>query len=96
MNKDPYEATHDFGFTFEEPSDNLVHELSDANEKLALAGTALYNIQSMITPLLDNLMKEPNKATLKWPNRAEKVKEFKDTLDSTIKDIMEILNEPSK
>lgn len=85
MAKDPYEAKHDFGFTFEHDRDiSLEDELSTLKDKLEYAQTAITELQKMIYPLLDNLMKEPTKSTIKWPNRIEKVKEFKEKLDKFV------------
>ena len=82
--KDPYEVNHDFGFSFDDSTDDIRENLDSTKEKLALAQSALYTMREMITPLLDNLMKEPDKPTIKWPNRAKKVQEFKNKLDNFI------------
>jgi len=42
--------------------------------------TRLNDVVSMILPLLNNLMKDPEKPTIYWPNRVEKVREFRDAL----------------
>ena len=39
----------------------------------------------MIMPLLNNLMKNPEKDTILWPNRDKKIKEFVKKMDDYIK-----------
>lgn len=89
MAKDPYSVKQDFGFTFEDPQDELINELELAKHKLALAQAALYSVLNTITPLLDNLMADPKKTTIKWPNRVEKVKEFKDKITNIVESAIE-------
>lgn len=84
MNKDPYEITTEFGFSFETSDEDIKEELTAAKENVAHLLSSVYNLQSMIHPLLDNLMKDPEKDTIKWPNRAEKVQEFKDKIDAYV------------
>lgn len=39
----------------------------------------------MITPLLDNLVKDPEKEYIYWPNRQAKIKAFKEQLQKILK-----------
>jgi len=39
----------------------------------------------MITPLLDNLIKDPEKEYIYWPNRQAKIKAFKEQLQKILK-----------
>ena len=89
MAKDPYEVKSDFGFTFEESSDIIQDELTKAKYDLALVKSSLYKLQEMINPLLDNLMKDPEKTTINWPNRVEKVQQFKEQIDSFVQEVIE-------
>lgn len=60
----------DFGFTTSDVVEDLKPEVNKAEQKLA-------TVKKMIFNLLDNLAKDPDKPTLHWPNRADKVKQFK-------------------
>ena len=67
MEINKFETVQDFGFTAQE---DVTPIATSAEEKLA-------TIKKMVFNLLDNLAKDPDKPTLYWPNRAEKVKQFK-------------------
>lgn len=62
---------NDFGFTAVNEDDMASNV--DAHERLA----KLYNA---ITPLLENLKKNPEKDYILWPNRLEKIEEFEKKL----------------
>ena len=75
----------DFGFTAMD-ADELeavqekvveVQKASEVSKATADKIDALYN---MIIPLLNNLQKNPEKEYIFWPNRLEKVEEFRDKL----------------
>ena len=71
----------DFGFTAVDED-----ELSSVQQTVALANDAeqlalttqerLDNLYNAITPLLNNLKKNPEKECILWPNRLAKVEEF--------------------
>lgn len=67
----------DFGFTFSDS--NEIHEKikSDVNDKAQ-------GLRKMIMPLLNNLMKNPEKDTIVWPNREKKIKDFIKKMDEYI------------
>jgi hypothetical protein len=68
---------NDFGFT-------AYHEdeiVSQVLEQHAPKAQLLYDA---ITPFLDNLMKDPDKSTIVWPDRAKKVAAFKSKLDKIL------------
>ncbi len=75
----------DFGFTAmdAEELDAVVETKEEATKASATALSmqekcdTLYN---MIMPLLNNLQKNPNKEYIYWPNRNDKVEEFRDKL----------------
>ena len=83
--------TDDFGFSLEDDVDPTVIEaeletrvktvLDDANKKIE-------KIMSLINPLLDALQKDPQKTTIKWPNRAEKIK----LLQTKLKEVANLRN----
>lgn len=84
----------DFGFTFgdneEDKAEELrqlqddvlttnkeLEELRRVNKRLDKAVQSVYNA---IIPFLDNLCANPEKPTIHWPNRVEKIQEFKTKL----------------
>jgi hypothetical protein len=58
---------NDFGFTTVDEKDLI--SSSDKNQ-------TILDIQQMINPFLTKLQSDPNKAMLKWPNRAKEVADF--------------------
>mgnify|MGYP001446768387 FL=1 len=82
----------DFGFTVGDESElEAVKKTQDtANDAEQLATNRLETIKSVqakldklynaITPLLNNLKKNPEKEYILWPNRVDKVEEFEDHL----------------
>jgi len=48
--------------------------------------TQLQQLYNAIIPLLKNLQANPDKEYILWPNRLEKVKEFKAKIDSIVGD----------
>lgn len=66
----------DFGFTFS--SDEETKLVSD---ELTSQLQLLYNA---IIPLLKNLKANPTKDTIVWPNRVEKIDEFKTKIDNIV------------
>jgi len=70
---------YDFGFSLED--ENFVAPAKKEEiEGLQDTETRLKNVVEMIMPLLNNLMTSPEKPTIYWPNRVEKVSEFKKQL----------------
>lgn len=70
---DVKDITDDFGFTFANESDvvsanpvysSLEEETADLKKRLAA-------VNKIFMPLLENLMKDPDKPFIKWPNRKE-------------------------
>ena len=71
----------DFGFTAvgedELVDEGLVNETEDLKKRLR-------SVEKMILPLLQNLMKNPEKEMIKWPNRKEILeKQIKKLLEQT-------------
>ena len=82
----------DFGFTVVDESEleAVKKTQNTANDAEQLATNRLETIKSVqakldklynaITPLLNNLKKNPEKEYILWPNRVDKVEEFEDHL----------------
>jgi hypothetical protein len=76
--------TFDFGFSFadenyEEISEKQQEQLHSA-EKIEDLQRRLNLLHQSIIPFLDNLCKNPEKSTILWPNRVEKIESFKKKL----------------
>ena len=75
----------DFGFTVVDESElEAVKKTQDtANDAEQLATSTqdkLDKLYNAITPLLNNLKKNPEKEYILWPNRVDKVEEFENHL----------------
>jgi len=75
----------DFGFTAVDESElDAVKQAKDTAEKMAVGVDATQDkidrLYNAITPLLNNLKKNPEKEYILWPNRVEKVDQFEDML----------------
>lgn len=68
------EDEEDFGFTFAD-SEEIKLQVEDKVEGL----------RNMIMPLLNNLLKSPEKDTIVWPNREKSIKTFIKKMDDYIK-----------
>lgn len=83
----------DFGFSFveEEYEDvkntktYLEQENTTSKEQVEELQSRIDLLYNSIEPFLDNLSKNPEKSTILWPNRVEKIQEFK----TRLKDIAE-------
>jgi hypothetical protein len=64
---------NDFGFSF-------VH----TEEIKTQANDKVQGLKDMIMPLLNNLMKNPEKDTIVWPDREKKIKAFIKKMDDYI------------
>jgi hypothetical protein len=75
----------DFGFTAVDESE-LEAVQKATTEATAVASTAdatqakLDKLYNAVTPLLNNLKRNPEKEYILWPNRVEKVEQFEDIL----------------
>lgn len=68
----------DFGFTIVSEE-----ELTSGQDQLNNQLQLLYNA---IIPLLKNLQANPEKEYILWPNRVDKIKEFKAKIDAIVGD----------
>ncbi len=78
----------DFGFSFTNNIEDNIAKLEEQHkskdeiiENLEKKINTLYD---MITIFLDNLTKNPEKATIHWPNRVEKITEYKKKLKTIV------------
>jgi len=69
----------DFGFSLED-EDFVAPAKKEEIAGLQDSESRLNEVVEMILPLLNNLMASPEKPTIYWPNRSEKVEEFKSKL----------------
>jgi len=75
----------DFGFTAVDESElQAVHDAQKAVGDVEVTAKStqekLDKLYNAITPLLNNLKKNPEKDYILWPNRVEKVDQFEDLL----------------
>ena len=75
----------DFGFTaVDETELQAVQDAQKAKGDVEVKANTnqekLDNLYNAITPLLNNLKKNPEKDYILWPNRVEKVDQFEDLL----------------
>ena len=63
----------DFGFTF-----------ADSEELKAQGDDKVAGLRKMIMPLLNNLLKNPDKDTIVWPNREKSINAFIKKMDDYI------------
>ena len=68
---------NDFGFSFEDETDDKTYELLSVQDKHK---KQLEDVETLILPLLDGLMKDPDKPMIKWKNRVDVVSKLKDRL----------------
>jgi len=69
----------DFGFSAVSEQE-LKDGLSDNQETI----DKLHGLKKMIMPLLKNLMKNPDKEYILWPNRVKKIQDFIKKMDTYI------------
>lgn len=67
------EPDNDFGFTF-----------IDSEDIKTQSQDKVHGLRDMIMPLLNNLMKNPEKDTIVWPNREKTIKNFIKRMDDYI------------
>jgi hypothetical protein len=89
MNKKPDSIDDfDFGFSFvdedyeevKQASDKLQSKYSSTIDQVEDLQNRVDLLYRSILPFLDNLCKNPEKSTILWPNRAEKIEAFKKRL----------------
>lgn len=65
----------------EQETEELSKLLDEQASSAELYRDTVVQIQQMITPLINNLMLNPDKNYIYWPNRVDKIKAFKAELD---------------
>ena len=80
----------DFGFTAVDEEEleavQKINKKAEASKTDASsAQTKLDKLYNAITPLLNNLKKNPEKEYILWPNRLEKVEQFEDHIQKIYK-----------
>ena len=71
------EYIYDFGFSLMS-EDEIKIEEEKLKKVVENESYKLDKVREMIMPLLKNLMKEPQKEYIYWPDRKEKVEDFKE------------------
>jgi archaellum component FlaC len=82
----------DFGFSFvdedyeevKETSQKLQQDHQDIQEEVKDLRKRLDLLHRSIVPFLDNLCKNPDKSTIHWPNRVEKIEQYKKKLKQIV------------
>jgi hypothetical protein len=78
----------DFGFTFsdspEETSKKFQADLTTKASDVIKWKSKCSEMHSMIMPLLNNLKRNPDKPTINWPDREDKINEFIKKLNSIL------------
>ena len=82
----------DFDFGFTAVTEDELDVVKDVTKKAESLGANALNTQerldklyNAITPLLNNLKKNPEKEYILWPNRLEKVEQFEDHIQKIYK-----------
>ena len=80
----------DFGFTAVDEEEleavQKINKKAEASKtEASSAQTKLDKLYNEITPLLNNLKKNPEKEYILWPNRLEKVEQFEDHIQKIYK-----------
>ena len=80
----------DFGFTAVDEQEleavQKVNKKAEASQtEASSAQERLDKLYNAITPLLNNLKKNPEKEYILWPNRLEKVEQFEDHIQKIYK-----------
>ena len=80
-------SDYDFGFSLVSEEELKEHEgqlKQEAEESHRQHGDKLQEIRALIMPLLNNLMANPDRHYIYWPNRTEKIEDFIRVLDECI------------
>ena len=80
----------DFGFTAVDEDEleavqKVVKKAEVSQTEASSAKERLDKLYNAITPLLNNLKKNPEKEYILWPNRLEKVEQFEDHIQKIYK-----------
>lgn len=81
VDSDPGGDIQDFNSRLQDEAAIASAQYQSAAEEREAVTQKLDKIYSMIQPLLANLMENPEKDYILWPNRVEKVEQFQEILD---------------
>ena len=76
-----FEQEDDFGFTIVDEADLTQDAVSEHTLRSEELTDKLQMMYDAILPLLKNLSKNPDQEIIKWPNRKQKIVEFKKRLE---------------
>lgn len=82
----------DFGFSLvsedelKEYENKLIKEVEQKHGQVQQYNDKLQGVKNLVMPLLNNLMANPDKHYIYWPNRTEKIQQFIKKLDAYIND----------
>jgi DNA repair exonuclease SbcCD ATPase subunit len=87
-----YSTNEDFGFSFidDEISDlkkqvkSNTNDFSKVSEENEILKNNMKELFELTNKFLENLKKNPEKKTIYWPNRAEKIEEFQEKLKQIV------------
>ena len=84
------EELFDFGFTFANEDELEVvqqaHQTNQLNTSAVISTQEkLDKLYNAISPLLNNLKRNPEKEYILWPNRLEKIEQFEDHIQNIYK-----------
>jgi hypothetical protein len=72
-----YEEVKEVSHKLQQDHQNKMEEVKDLEHRLGL-------LHRSILPFLDNLCKNPDKSTIHWPNRVEKIEQYKKRLQQIV------------
>ena len=75
----------DFDFGFTAVTEDELEAVQKTKTTVTSAQDKLDRLYNAITPLLNNLKKNPEKEYILWPNRLEKVEQFEDYIQKIYK-----------
>jgi hypothetical protein len=82
----------DFDFGFSAVTEDELKAVQEASKQAETATQStlmleqkINSLYNMIMPLLNNLAKNPEKDYIYWPNRLDKIEQFRDKLDEVYK-----------
>ena len=83
------DTSFDFGFSAVDESELesikiLEQKAADTETAANVSQNKLEAMYKLIVPLIDNLMKDPDKSYIYWPDRQAKLQAFKKKLQSVI------------
>lgn len=85
-------ADFDFDFGFSAVTEDELKAVQEASQQVESATQStlvledkINSLYNMIMPLLNNLAKNPEKDYIYWPNRLDKIEQFRDKLDEVYK-----------